>query len=345
MPDRKALLLRVGIDRGTGGALSPIFPDGSFEYIPIPETEPTRSAPAFASLPSRHGRSLAEFVPRRIAGRAAHIDPDFDAFTYGDAARHKRLQLLRLRPKDLLVFYAGFQPWPAEDIARLFAIGWLEVKETHDLSAARIGGDRNLRRRFGKTAHFLRDPPDARLALIEGEPQRSRLLDRALPLGDGEDRLLPDLAAFGYQGSLRRAVGHWLAGPSVAALEDWLRLGPVSLIGAAARLFAVPAGKVQAIPAGHRRADLAITDTQATIGDWVYSRDEDGAFILARINEHAETGEARAALYWCMRRLAPAARRQTPIPDPRSLPHSGAATARRLVSWTASRYRIGIHSA
>jgi hypothetical protein len=35
--ERKALLLRVGIDRGTGGALSRIFADGGFEYLPIPE--------------------------------------------------------------------------------------------------------------------------------------------------------------------------------------------------------------------------------------------------------------------------------------------------------------------
>jgi Nucleotide modification associated domain 3 len=39
---RKALLLRVGIDRGTGGGLGPIFPDGTFEYVPIPERKRTR---------------------------------------------------------------------------------------------------------------------------------------------------------------------------------------------------------------------------------------------------------------------------------------------------------------
>lgn len=34
----KAMLLRVGIDTGYGAnALSPIFDDGSFEYIPIPK--------------------------------------------------------------------------------------------------------------------------------------------------------------------------------------------------------------------------------------------------------------------------------------------------------------------
>jgi hypothetical protein len=132
---RKALLLRVGIDRGTGGAPAPILADGSFEYVPVPEAGPTRCCLTFADLPARRGGSLAAFVPRRIAGRHPHIDPDFDAVTYGDAAPHKRRQLLRLAPGDLLVFYAGLTPWPAEDIPRPFVIGWLAVKQVHDLGA------------------------------------------------------------------------------------------------------------------------------------------------------------------------------------------------------------------
>jgi len=31
----KAMLLRVGIDKGTDGILAPIFNDRTFEYIPI----------------------------------------------------------------------------------------------------------------------------------------------------------------------------------------------------------------------------------------------------------------------------------------------------------------------
>ena len=34
------MLLRVGIDKGCGGALSPIFEGANFEYIPIPESDP-----------------------------------------------------------------------------------------------------------------------------------------------------------------------------------------------------------------------------------------------------------------------------------------------------------------
>jgi len=109
----------------------------------------------------------------------------------------------------LLVFYAGLEPWPRDDIPRLSAIGWFEVRKVHHLTSDQIAGNPTLRRRFGDTAHSRRDPPDLELALIEGEERRSRLLERARPLGDAEDCLLPDLSAgFGYRGSLRRAVGH-----------------------------------------------------------------------------------------------------------------------------------------
>ena len=64
---RKALLLRVGIDRGTGGALSPVFPDGTFEYVPIPERKRTRDRASYATLVGRHGAPLANYLPRKLA--------------------------------------------------------------------------------------------------------------------------------------------------------------------------------------------------------------------------------------------------------------------------------------
>lgn len=338
---RKALLLRVGIDRGSGGALSPIFADDCFEYVPIPEDRPTRCELTFSTVPSRHGRSLAAFVPRRLALRHPHIDPDFDAFVYGDAAPHKRRQLLRLDPGDLLVFYAGCSPWPGGDIPRLFAIGWLRVERVHSLTAERIAGDRILRARFGGTAHFLRDPPDPELALIEGDARQSGLFDRALPLGDGEDRMLQDLAPLGYRGSLRRAVGHWFEGSALAALEDWLRRGPATLVGDTTRLFAVSAAEIQS--AQSHRGDLGIRDTRPAVGDWVYSCGAE-AFALARINRCTPVGEGRASLFWRLCRLAPAALRHIPIPDRRTLPAPRGAPVSRLVAWMASRYRIGVHS-
>lgn len=34
----KVALLRVGIDSGSGGMDGPLFADGTFEYLPIPDS-------------------------------------------------------------------------------------------------------------------------------------------------------------------------------------------------------------------------------------------------------------------------------------------------------------------
>ena len=107
----KVLLLRVGMDLGFGG-LGPLFPDGTFEYVPIPD-DPSRVSDRsvfFRDIPARSGGSIARFVPERHRGSPAHYDPEFDTFTYGDPTRNKRRQLLRLGKGDMLVFYAGLRP-------------------------------------------------------------------------------------------------------------------------------------------------------------------------------------------------------------------------------------------
>jgi hypothetical protein len=82
----KALLLRVGKDRGTGGALGPIFDNGTFEYVPIPEPEPTHERRCDKTLLGQHGWQLADYLPRKLAALHPHIDPDFKAGSYDDAA-------------------------------------------------------------------------------------------------------------------------------------------------------------------------------------------------------------------------------------------------------------------
>ena len=92
------LLLRVGMDLGYGG-LGPIFSDGSFEYVPIPENPKKTSSRSllFSQIPARYGGFLDQFAPTRYRGGTAHYDPEFETFTYGDPTKNKRGQLLRLR--------------------------------------------------------------------------------------------------------------------------------------------------------------------------------------------------------------------------------------------------------
>jgi 3-methyladenine DNA glycosylase/8-oxoguanine DNA glycosylase len=340
-PSRKALLLRVGMDRGTGGALGPIFRNGSFEYIPIPETVPTRYSATYATVPGRHTRSLASVLPVRLAECHPHIDPDFDAATYGDAAPRKRAQLNRLAPGDLLVFYTGLVPDTLEDRPRLFAIGSLRVEQVHHLSAREIGS-RDLQRKFGRTAHFLRRRPDRHLALVEGQAGASKLFARAIPFGDGNDRLFRDLAPIGYQGSLLRAVGHWITGPAcLRLLERWLRHGPACLVDSDTRLVVVPSST---LVSGKIGRDLVIDDRRLCAGDWVIVRakSDTGIRAFGRINRIARRDgrrKALASIFWCFDREVDFPR----IPGIRSAESANPNSIRRLVSWFAKHYRIGFH--
>lgn len=351
--DRKALLLRVGIDRGTGGTLAPIFPDGTFEYVPIPEECGTNSTDTYATLRARGGGSLARFLPARLAGLHPHIDPDFHAMTYGDAAPRKRFQLNRLCPGDLLVFYAGLTPVPPVDTPRLFVVGYLEVKNVHRLTASDVRFNRDLRSRFGETAHFARRVPDRALTLIEGSKNRSRLLARALPLADGRQCLLPDLAAFGYCGSLVRAVGHWVRGAAaVMALEAWLERGPAGLIGEQTRLLRVAPSAIRFARNPRDRGDLIVVDRRIRVGDWILSDQNSPTpciAALARIGRVVEGSNGRrgfASLTWyfpdAATIAAPAGSQFGSVTERRVV--RDPAVIRKIVSWMATHFRVGIHA-
>ena len=107
------VLLRIGIDTGSGGIHGPLFADGTFEYIPIPDGQAVEGR-TYGNTAGRHGRDLIDYFPAsmrdRMAGQPMHVDPEFDTFTYGDPTTPKA-GLRRLEPGDLLVFYCGLQGW------------------------------------------------------------------------------------------------------------------------------------------------------------------------------------------------------------------------------------------
>jgi hypothetical protein len=96
----KALLLRIGIDKGTDGALAPIFEDGSFEYIPISEGDPeTIEHRTYDNTIGRSGKHLSYYLPSIIKNRKLHLDPEFDTFTYGYAIKEKLF--IKIKPRGL----------------------------------------------------------------------------------------------------------------------------------------------------------------------------------------------------------------------------------------------------
>lgn len=216
----KILFLRVGIDRGCGGTLSPRFAEGTFEYVPIPEScelLPGRGV-AYSDLAARHGGTMDQYAG---AVGYTHYDPEFETFTYGEPSEPKRSQLLRLLPGDLLVFYSGFQ---GTDIAKgtCFVIGYLCVRRIHKGPFNGPWPPESLVH-LHRNAHFRRKNPEPTLVVVEGEPARSKLLKVALPLSDGKQNVLPDVEdVIGFGGSVMRAVGRWVPETHQETAHAWL---------------------------------------------------------------------------------------------------------------------------
>ncbi len=61
----KAVLLRIGIDTGCGGIHGPLFKNGSFEYIPIPDMANGEGIDdrTYGNTEGRHGSKLIEYFP------------------------------------------------------------------------------------------------------------------------------------------------------------------------------------------------------------------------------------------------------------------------------------------
>lgn len=175
------VLLRVGIDSGSGGIHGPLFEDGSFELLPIPDNSGV-GARTYGNTTGLRGIPFSEYFPRSrqaaMVGQAMHVDPEFDTFTYGDPTSLKA-GLRKLLPGDILAFYAGLEGWGHRCAPALYLVGYFVVQW-----AGRAGehSDEDVRSRCGTNFHVVHDElytkQRNRLVLVKGGPG-SRLLSRA----------------------------------------------------------------------------------------------------------------------------------------------------------------------
>ena len=227
---RKVVLLRVGIDAGCGGIQGPLFEDGSFDFVCIPDNKQV-SAYTYGNMVGRDGKPLvgyfAEARRKVMAEQHVHVDPEWETFTYGDPTPPKR-SLRHLKPGDFLVFYCGLQKWDSEKgwngdrRPALYLAGYFEV------ALAGVAGDfekRVLATEFGRNFH-VRYPAvfkqqQADLVLVKGG-SGSRMLQKAHCISaEGKDRagkplkvLSPKMQEifgdFGGHISIQRSPPRWV---------------------------------------------------------------------------------------------------------------------------------------
>jgi Nucleotide modification associated domain 3 len=212
----QVVLLRVGIDTGSGGIHGPLFSDGSFEYIPIPDCYGGKGVDkrTYGKSRGKRGRMLVDYFPEarreNVFDQPVHFDPEFETFTYGDPTRPKS-SLRQLGEGSLLVFYAGLKGWNFDCPPALYIIGCFEVARAGLASAF---SQAELVGMFQNNFHVMH--PDVfeeqkdRLVLVKGSAN-SRLLRKAVRIscvgadknGRPLHRLAPEMQAVfgGFEGN------------------------------------------------------------------------------------------------------------------------------------------------
>lgn len=172
---RQIAIINVGMSTADG-IPGPIFEDGTFKFIPIPESYPSDLTPTYADL------GLSRWVPDPDV--FVHHDPEFKTMTFGDykfkknGKRNIRVaNALKLQSGDFLFFFASL----ANKIHRkkrrttgLFLIGFFEIRQILPYGEARLST------LVKQNAHRLRNG-DSGYTIWKGT-KKSGLLKHAVPM-------------------------------------------------------------------------------------------------------------------------------------------------------------------
>ncbi|MFC5134244.1 MULTISPECIES: hypothetical protein [Haloferacaceae] len=207
----RAVAVNVAANTNEPGFRGPVYPEGSFAYVPIPESAATLSRDRFPvdePLPTYDDCDLPFSLPDSLRDRPVHMDPEFpgvhgrERATYGDPYAIKAAPIADLEPGDWLLFYATLALRPVgwngpgadgadpdstvvdgsvvdDDLAPdwgAYLFAGLRVQRILE------GPDREAAAEVVPTnAHLKRDPFDARV-VVAGDPDESGLFDRVVPL-------------------------------------------------------------------------------------------------------------------------------------------------------------------
>jgi hypothetical protein len=181
----KVAMLRIGIDAGSGGIQGPLFRDGTFEYIPIPDGF-CKDERTYGNTNGKYGKKLVDYFPEarkvKMKNQAIHFDPEFVTFTYGDPTPPKA-RLRCLQQGDMLIFYYGLEGWgDFKSPPALYLMGYFEIMAAGRVSAFSESEVQNL---FGQNYHVrqrdIYERQKRELVLVKGSSQ-SRLLNKAICL-------------------------------------------------------------------------------------------------------------------------------------------------------------------
>lgn len=192
-------LIGIGGDSTNMTPIPPVYPDGTFEYLPIPESKPSIEPMTYGHIPLRHdvgtaadyldgidpdGNGTDPVTGTELANWQIHHDPNFAALTYGETgSRGAYTALLRdLATGDVIAFYTGLQG--TSDYTHRYLIGYMTVETVYDCREQALeryspAEQAEMLDTLAANAHVKRYRAtgefDDGLVLIDGKPPGGRL--------------------------------------------------------------------------------------------------------------------------------------------------------------------------
>lgn len=158
-------LINVGANSANGKLRSPIFEDGTFEFVPIPDyiIEFMRKKKSilirYKDLPPYNGRKLLDFIPREFHNMYAHYDPEFETYTYGDypSTHGRAANLKKIRSGDHIFFLSRLVEYNGNGFTKnagFYIIGYFEVDQIFRNITGKL--ESNEFEKIAKNAHMIR---------------------------------------------------------------------------------------------------------------------------------------------------------------------------------------------
>jgi hypothetical protein len=153
------VMIGVGTDKTNSGPYPTVYEDGTFEYIPIPESQDSGETRTYGSVARRPqdarlveakegdeclADALDEIRPSpdaatrtgtELESHPLHHDPNFSTLTYGEVKANNKNQLIQLdaAEDDVVAFYTGLAVQSSNTPHR-YIIGYFTLNETIDFT-------------------------------------------------------------------------------------------------------------------------------------------------------------------------------------------------------------------
>jgi len=188
----KAILVRIGVDHTYGAWNAPVdLRTGQFVFVPIPDGPAKTYSPGNARRYAEIDASLMQFAeqngvrglhcPEQLRQRIMHLDPDFEHLTYGENGVRRGTKIAKLRPNDLIVFYAGLRSIIRPNKLVYALVGLYVVEEV--IRAIDVVAERRR-----ENAHTRWENISENDVVVRGRCGASGRFNRCIPIGEWRDR-------------------------------------------------------------------------------------------------------------------------------------------------------------